>query len=147
MPDHALPDPDLLPEFYAWVPFKRLVAWVIDTVLILALTVVVVALTAFSGLLLFPVLLFVVNLAYRTVAITRWSATPGMWVMAIELRSLSGFRLDRQMAFLHSLGFTISMTVAILQVISVGLMLTSPRGQGLSDVFLNTTAINRPSPH
>lgn len=146
MPDHALPDPELLPEFYAWVPFKRLIAWAIDTVLILIVVLATVVLTAFTGVLIFPVLLFAINLGYRTVAVTRWSATPGMWLMAIELRTLSGHRLDPQQAFLHSLGFTVSITFPIIQVLSVAMMLTSPRGQGLSDRFLNTTAINRPAP-
>jgi uncharacterized RDD family membrane protein YckC len=143
----ALPDPDLLPEFYEWVPLKRLVAWGIDTVLILLISVVVIALTAFTGLLFLPVLLFAVNLGYRTVAISRWSATPGMWLMAIELRTLSGRPLDRNLAFMHSLGFTVSMLIAVLQVISVVLMLTSARGQGLTDHLLGTTALNRAAAH
>ena len=143
--DKALPDPELLPEFYSWVWAKRFLAWVIDTILILALVGVTLLLTAFTGFLIFPLIFFVVNLAYRAVAVTRWSATPGMLLMAIELRTLSGHRLDERLAFFHSLGFTVSITFPALQVLSVALMLTSPYGQGLSDRLLMTTAINRPA--
>jgi len=144
---HALPDPDLQPEFYHWVPFKRLVAWLIDTILIFGLTAITVVFTAFIGVLVFPFLFLAVNLAYRTVTIAKWSATPGMIVMAIELRTLSGFRLDRNAAFLHSLAFTVTMLITILLVVSAALMLMNPRGQGLVDHFMGTTALNRAGPY
>ena len=143
--DKALPDPELLPEFYAWVWLKRFLAWVIDTILVLVLVGLTLLLTAFTGFLIFPIVFFVVNLAYRAVAVTRWSATPGMLLMAIELRTLSGHKLDEKFAFLHSLGFSVSIAFPALQVFSVALMLTSPYGQGLSDRLLGTTAINRPA--
>ncbi|WP_114966677.1 RDD family protein [Alkalilacustris brevis] len=144
---HPLPDPELLPEFYAWVPAKRLAAWAVDTVLILLLFVVVLVLTALTGLLIMPLLLFAVNLAYRAVSIGRWSATPGMMLMAIEFRRLSGQRLDPMQAFVHSLVFCIAQLVPVLLLISAALMLLTPRGQGLSDHLLHTTALNRPAPH
>lgn len=147
MPDTALPDPELLPEFYRYVPFKRLVAWVIDTLLILLLTLVVVPFTAFTAVFFLPLLYVALNLGYRTVGLARWSATPGMWVMAIELRHLSGHRLDPGNAFLHSLGYTVSVLIPFLQVVSICLMLVTPRGQGLTDHILKTAALNRPAAH
>lgn len=143
--DGSLPDPELLPEFYSWVWLKRFLAWVIDTILVLVLVGVTLLLTAFTGFLIFPLVFFMVNLTYRWVTVTRWSATPGMLLMAIELRTLWGYKLSQNYAFLHSLGFTVSITFPALQLISVALMLTSPYGQGLSDRLLWTTAINRPA--
>jgi len=47
------------------------------------------------------------------------------------------------MAFWHTLGFSISLAIPLLQVISIGLMLTSRRGQGLTDHLLGSVAIHR----
>lgn len=140
-----LPDPDLMPEFYARVPLKRFGAWFIDMPLILLLTLLIMPLTAFTGFFYFPLVFGAANLAYRTVALTWWSATPGMMLMAIEFRSMGGQRLEPAQAFLHSLGFVFWTLVPVLQVISAAAMLTTARGQGLSDHLLGTTAINRPA--
>jgi len=142
-----LPDPQLLPEFYAWVPLKRLVAWLVDFVLILLLTVVVLAFTAFLATPLLPLVYVALNIAYRMVTLARWSATPGMAMMAIELRTLGGERLDRGLALAHTLGFTVSMLTVLPQIASVAMMLSSARGQGLSDALLGTAMLNRPARH
>ncbi len=70
-PDGPHPDPELQPEFYADVPAKRLVAWVVDTVLTVAATALIVLLTAFVGLFFLPLLYLSVAFAYRTVTIAR----------------------------------------------------------------------------
>jgi hypothetical protein len=44
---------------------------------------------------------------------------------------------------LHTLGFTISLTIPILQVLSIVLMLTGERAQGLTDRVMGSVAINR----
>lgn len=138
-----LPDPDAQPEFYADVPAKRLVAFVVDTLVILLLSVLVVPFTAFTGLFFFPVLMTVVGFGYRVVTIARGSATWGMRLMAIEFRAADGQRFDLGLAFAHTLGLTVSFALPLLQAISVVLMLTGPRGQGLSDWVLGSVAINR----
>ena len=138
-----LPDPDLQPEFYADVAAKRLVAFLVDTLVILVLSVLVVPFTAFTGLFFFPVLMAVVGFAYRVVTIARGSATWGMGLMAIEFRAADGQRFDLWLAFAHTSGLTVSFALPILQVISIVLMLTSARGQGLSDLVLGSVAINR----
>ena len=140
-----LPDPQLLPEFYAHVAFKRLMAWVVDTLLILILTLLVLVATALLTVFILPVLYVALNVAYRTVALTRWSATPGMALMAIELRDARGRRLDGITALLHTLGYTGSVLTVLPQIASVALMLTTPRGQGLTDLLLGTAMINRPA--
>jgi len=63
--------------------------------------------------------------------------------MAVELRTAQGTRLDLSAAFLHTLGYAVSMAVFPLQLVSIVLMLTSARGQGLIDLGLGCAAINR----
>ena len=138
-----MPDPLAQPEFYRDVPFKRLLAWVIDTVLIVLACVLIVPFTAFTGLFFFPILLLVVGFAYRVITIANGSATWGMRVMAIELRRADGSRFDLSAAVMHTLGYSISWAVPVLQLISVILMATTERGQGLTDHVMGTVALNR----
>ncbi|MAU52610.1 MAG: hypothetical protein CMN17_09615 [Roseovarius sp.] len=138
-----LPDPESQPEFYADVPAKRLVAFVVDTLVILALSLLVVPFTAFTGLFFFPVLMAVIGFAYRVVTLAQGSATWGMRLVAIEFRARDGGRFDLGLAFAHTLGLTVSFALPLLQLASIVLMLTQPRGQGLSDMVLGTVAVNR----
>ena len=142
--DH-LPDPDRQPQFYSSVPAKRLIAWVVDTVLILLISFGVVLATAFVGLLIWPLLYLTIGFAYRVVTLANRSATLGMRFAGIEFRTASGNRFDMGHALLHTTGFTLRVAVPILQMISVVMMLTGPRAQGLTDLFLGTAALNRRS--
>ncbi|WP_294224656.1 RDD family protein [uncultured Shimia sp.] len=139
----ALPDPDTQSEFYEDVTFKRFLAWLIDTALIFVLCVLVLPFTAFTGILFFGALLFVFGFAYRVVTIATGSATWGMRLMSIELRQSDGSRFDLGSAFLHTLGFTVSVMFPILQIISIVLMITTDRKQGLTDHVMGSVAINR----
>lgn len=118
-------------------------AWVVDTVLVLVLCLLVLPFTAFTGIFFFPLLFLTLSFAYRVVTIARGSATWGMRLTSIEFRTVQGDRFDLQMAFLHTLGYSISWMFALLQIVSVVLMMTTARGQGLSDHMLGTVAINR----
>ncbi|QIE44744.1 RDD family protein [Pseudohalocynthiibacter aestuariivivens] len=138
-----LPDPDTQPEFYADVPMKRLAAWGVDTVIILVFTLLATLLTAFVGLLFFPLLFLTLGFVYRTATLASGSATWGMRLMAIEFRTFNGEKFDLPAAALHTLGYTVSFGMIFVQAISVVLMMASPRGQGLSDLMLGTVAINR----
>ena len=138
-----LPDPMVQPEFYDSVTIKRGLAWVIDAVLILALVVPAVVLTAFIGLFFLPFLFFIVGFIYRVATITGGSATWGMRVMAIEFRDGRGEHFDFSQAFMHTLGYTVSMSVFPLQLISVAMMFLTERGQGLTDMIMGTVALNR----
>jgi uncharacterized RDD family membrane protein YckC len=141
----GLPDPDLQPGFYDGVTAKRLVAWIIDMVLIGIVTAVIVLFTAFIALFFLPVVFLIVGFVYRVVTLAGASATPGMRVMGIEFRDRSGHRFDLAHAGLHTLGYTVSLSMVLPQVVSVILMLTSSRGQGLSDIVIGSAAINRPA--
>ncbi len=140
---YTLPDPETQSEFYADVPMKRLFAWIIDMVLIGILCVLILPFTAFTGIFFFPLMLLVVGFAYRVVTLAGGSATLGMRLMGIELRDQSGDRFDLAQAFLHTLGYSVSLSFPILQVISIVLMLTSSRKQGLTDHVMGSVAINR----
>lgn len=138
-----LPDPFRQPQFYDAVPAKRLIAWLIDSLVIVALCAGVVLLTAFVGLLIWPFLYLVLGFAYRVVTLANGSATWGMRFAGIELRDDRGARFDIGLALAHTAGYTLSFAVPILQVISVVMMLTGSRGQGLTDTVLGTVALNR----
>lgn len=142
-PNGHLPDPDMQAGFYADVNSKRLVAFVVDAVLVIALSLVVVPFTAFTGLFFFPVLITVTGFAYRVLTLSRRSATWGMRLMAIEFRDGAGRRLDTRLAVLHTFGLYLCFWLPVLQVISVILMLLSERNQGLSDRVLNTVLLNQ----
>lgn len=137
------PDPDMQPQFYTGVPSKRLLAWGVDTLFIAALTLVFIPFTAFIALFFLPLLYLMLGFAYRVVTLARGSATWGMRLMAIELRDRDDRILDLPTAFLHTLGYTISLAMPPLQLISVVLMLSTERRQGLSDLMLGTVALNR----
>ena len=141
----TLPDPDYQAEFYADVPVKRALAWGVDAILIALITAVVVPFTLFLGLFFLPVLYMSISCLYRTVGLARHSATPGMRLMAIEFRDRTGARFDLGTAFLQTLGYTLTIGTLLPQLLSIGLMLTTARGQGLTDMVLGTVAINKPA--
>lgn len=139
----GLPDPDYHAEFYTDVPSKRLMAWVIDVILITILTSVLTMLGFLIPLLFLPFLFAVVSFLYRWTTIASRSATPGMRFMAIELRDRDGHPLDGGTAFLHTAGYAFSVLTVPLQLVSVVMMLMTARRQGLTDTVLGTAAINR----
>jgi len=138
-----IPDPDLQPEFYADVPLKRLLAWLVDTVLVIVACLAILPFTAFTGLFFFPLLMLVVGFAYRVISIAQGSATWGMRLMAIEFRTLSGTRFDGALAFGHTALFTLAWAFTPVQVLSMILIAISERAQGLPDRMLGTVVINR----
>jgi len=142
-PTWHLPDPHSQPEFYADVPLKRLIAWLIDTILIAVLSALIVPFTFFTGLFFFPFLMLVIGFAYRVVMLANGSATLGMRLTAIEFRDAQGAKFDLQTAFMHTLGYSFSIAIVPVQMVSIVLMLTTERAQGLSDHMLGTVALNR----
>jgi len=138
-----LPDPELQPEFYASVTTQRFFAWVLDTVVIIGICLLALPFTAFTGIFFFPFLMLVIGFAYRVMTIANGSATWGMRAMGIELRTMNDRPLDLSLAFLHTLGYSISLSIFLVQVVSVVLMGSSAYGQGLTDMVLHTTAVNK----
>ncbi len=141
----GLPDPVLDAQFYSGVPLKRLIAWIIDTAIIFALWMALVIGTFGTFIFLMFFGLLVVSFAYRAFMLDRYSATLGMMVVGIELRNGHGDKLDRSQAVLHVLLFLGLMVLFLINIISMIVMLVNDRGQGLHDMVLGTTAINRPA--
>ena len=141
----ALPDPILQEDFYADTPLKRLFAWIIDTILIVLICVAILLFTAFIGILFFGFLLLVVSFVYRVLTIAGGSATLGMRLMSIQFRNQWGEKFGLGEAALHTLGYSISMSIPLIQVVSVVLMLTTSRKQGLTDMVMGSVVINKPS--
>lgn len=137
------PDPQAQPEFYQDVAFKRFLAWCVDAVITLLACIVILPFTAFTGIFFFPLLFLVVGFAYRVVTIANGSATWGMRLMAIELRTASGAPMDASSAFAHTLGYTLSWTVPVFQLISMVMMAATERGQGLTDHVMGSVMINK----
>jgi uncharacterized RDD family membrane protein YckC len=141
----ALPDPVYQQEFYADVPLKRALAWIVDSLVIALATLLIVPLTAFTALFFLPLLLLSVSFVYRTATLAGGSATWGMRLMAIEFRDHRGRRFDLATAALHTLGYTLTISMILPQLLSMALMAMGPRGQGLTDLVLGSVAINRPA--
>lgn len=138
-----LPDPHSQPEFYDNVPLKRLLAWAVDAVVTGIACLIILPFTLFTAVFILPLLFLVVGFMYRTVTLANGSATWGMRLFAIELRQPDGTPLTLGTAFAHTLGYTVSCAMAPLQLISMVLMATTERGQGLTDQVLGTVMINR----
>lgn len=144
MTQSQLPDPVLDAQFYEGVPIKRLFAWFIDVVVVFAICVGLVILTVGMGAFIFPALAFLANIAYRIFCLNKWSATLGMRIVGIEIRNDQGNHLDLSESAFHT-GLFIFITMTGLGVPATALaMLLSEKGQGLHDLLLGTTAINRP---
>ncbi|PID36912.1 MAG: hypothetical protein CR993_02810 [Rhodobacterales bacterium] len=139
----GLPDPDTQSEFYADTAVKRLFAWLVDGFVIFLISLTLALLTFGLGFFVFAPLSLAVSFLYRSVSIANRSATPGMRLMAIELRNHRGERLDAPTAMFHTAGHLASMAFTPLQLISIVLMLTNARGQSLIDMLLGTAMINR----
>lgn len=140
----ALPDPDHDRAFYDGVPAKRLFAWVVDVILVTAVTFLLGLLTLSVLWWVWPLTFIAVNFLYRAGSIAAWSATPGMALMNIELRGAMGGRLTGGEAMLHTLAYMVATGFVILQLISVGMIALGARHQGLHDLLIGSVAINRP---
>ncbi len=141
-------DPDRDPDLFDGVLSKRIVAFVIDAVLIVALMVPAALLVAAFGLvtfglgwLLFPPLFAIVALGYIALTLGGGSsATIGMHVTGIEFRTWSGQRMFPLLAVMHALIFWISVSVLTPLILLVGLF--TRRRQLLHDLLIGVVALN-----
>ena len=122
---------------------KRFIAWLFDIAFISLLCTVAIVLTFGLGFFILALIYMVVSFVYRVVTIANGSATLGMRFMGIELRDAFGARMDTGKAVAHTAGYFVSMAFPVIQIISVIMMLTSARCQGLTDAFLGTVMINQ----
>lgn len=139
----TLPDPEHHPEVYQDLIAKRFLAWVVDALVIIALVTIVVLATVLVGLFFLPVIAVGVSITYRWVMLTHYGATLGMMLAAVRLRHLDDRAPGPVVAFWHAAIFSLGMFFVVPQLISIGLMFTTAYRQGLNDVILGTTVINR----
>jgi len=144
-PYENLPDPERQAAFYADVPFKRLMAFFLDLGVILLLSLGVAIATFGLALFVLAGVFALVGFFYRVLTLASGSATWGMAFVGIELRRHDGGRLTLADAILHTGAFYVSFGVFPVQLLSVVLMLTTARGQGLTDLLFGTVALNRRS--
>ncbi len=137
-----LPHPETHPEFYDDVVSKRLFAWLVDVLIISILTAFLSIFTLFTALFFWPLFYAVISFLYRWTTLAGGSATLGMRLFAIELRRNDGSHFDGGTAFLHTAGYFASVAVFPAQLISIAMMLLSPRRQGLTDAILGTGVLN-----
>ena len=140
----GLPDPELNADFYRDVPAKRLVAWFLDALIIVALSIAFIFLSFFTAIWVLPLVIFAVSIAYRTICLNAYSATLGMRFVGIEIRDRKGNRVDSTLAFLHSAVFTSLFIIPLLIIASFVVVLVTPYKQGLHDLPFGTTAIRSP---
>lgn len=140
----ALPDPDHDHVYYDGVPAKRLFAWVVDVIIVTAITFVLGLVTLSLLWWIWPMVYIAVAFLYRSATIATGSATLGMRLMNIELRGPTGARFSGGEAIVHTLTYLVCSGFVILQVISVAMMGFGARHQGLHDMLIGSTAINRP---
>jgi uncharacterized RDD family membrane protein YckC len=141
-------DPDTQPELFEGVLSKRIVAFLIDALIIVALMVPAALLVAILGIvtlgigwLLFAPLFALVALGY--VALTLGgpaSATVGMRMAGLEMRTWSGAPMFALLAIMHALIFWFSIGLLTPLVLLVGLF--TRRRQLLHDLLLGTVVLN-----
>ena len=71
------------------------------------------------------------------------SATFGMRLMAVELRHESGHRLDFVTSLFHTIGLYVSYAFVLVQIASIGMMVTRDDRKGLTDLVVGTVMVNR----
>lgn len=141
-------DPDTNPDLFEDVLSKRIVAFLVDALIIVALMVpavlivfVIGVITLGIGWLLFPPLFVLVALGY--VAFTLGgpaSATVGMRMGGIEMRTWNGAPVFALLAIMHALLFWVSVSVLTPLVLLVGIF--TRRRQLLHDLLLGTVVVN-----
>jgi uncharacterized RDD family membrane protein YckC len=146
--DRFVYDPGTQPELFSGILSKRVLAFVIDAILIVVLMIpagIIVAIlgiiTLGIGWLLFPVLFAIVALGY--VGLTLGgpaSATPGMRFSGIEMRTWNGSGMFPLLAIMHALIFWFSIGLLTPLILIVGLF--TYRRQLLQDLLLGVVAVN-----
>ena len=148
----GVPDPQTDPQFYDGVPLRRLIAFVLDTLVIVILwfvvLVLVFAISAATMGLALPVgilMLACTGLIYRWIMLWQRSATLGMMAVGVEVRDAQGEKCSPGIAFLHSIAFLVTLYFLPLAIIGWILMASSPHRRTMHDLMLGAVVINRPA--
>ncbi len=147
-PGRYIYDPATRPELFDGILSKRIIAFIIDAVLIVALMIpaallvlVLGVVTLGLGWLLYPPLFAIVALGYVALTMgTERSATLGMRVSGIEMRTWKGEKMFPLLAMMHALIFWFS--IGILTPLILLVALFTRRKQLLHDLLLGVVAVN-----
>jgi uncharacterized RDD family membrane protein YckC len=147
-PDRFIYDPQTDPALFEGILSKRIVAFCVDAVLVVCLLIpaaIIVFVLGFVtlglGWLLFPPLFAIVALVYIVLTLGGpASATPGMRITGVEMRTWSGARMFPVLAVMHALVFWVSITVFTPLILLVALF--TRRKQLLHDLLLGVVAVN-----
>jgi uncharacterized RDD family membrane protein YckC len=146
--DRNIYDPVSQPHLFEAVLSKRLVGFFIDAVIIVTLMIpamivvsVLGVLTLGLGFFLLPPLFTIVALGYVAVTLGgRRSATIGMRIAGVEVRTRTGQKIFPLLAILHALLFWFSIGILTPLILIVGLF--TERKQLLHDLLLGVVVIN-----
>ena len=141
-------DPELRPDLYDDILARRVVAFFIDVLIVALLMVpafllvfIVAIVTLGLGFILLPPVFAIVALGYVALTLgSPSSATIGMRVTNIEMRTGTGGRMFPLLAAMHALLFWFSVSILTPLVLVVGLL--SNRKRLLHDILLNTVMVN-----
>jgi uncharacterized RDD family membrane protein YckC len=147
-PGRFVYDAETQPDLFEDILSKRIIAFVFDAILIVLLMVpaallvlVLGVVTLGIGWLLFPPLFALVALGY--VALTLGgpaSATLGMRLAGVQMRTWSGQKMFPLLAIMHALIFWFSVGILTPLILLVGLF--TERRQLLHDLLLGVVALN-----
>ena len=141
-------DPATQPELFDGILSKRIIAFIIDAIVIVLLMIPAALMVLILGILtlglawlLFPALFAIVALGYVGLTLGGpGSATPGMRIAGVEMRTWSGQRMFQVLAIMHALIFWFSIGILTPFVLLVGLF--TYRRQLLHDLLLGVVALN-----
>jgi uncharacterized RDD family membrane protein YckC len=146
--EEAPPDPLERPELYDGLIWRRIVAYILDVLLIAGVSLCAWVVFGLIGILSFGLLtplgiiaLAMLPVAYHTYFVGRQGATPGMRVCNVEVRSWTGGRPDYFQAFLVTVLFYATVPVTAWLVLAVALF--NDRRRTLHDFLAGTVTVRQ----
>jgi uncharacterized RDD family membrane protein YckC len=145
----ALPDPSTAPELFDGVLKRRVLAYLLDAAILVAVAATIGLISVILGFFTFgipwvllPILIPLVILGYYAITLgSPMRATVGMSVMDIVLVPARGYPLDGWKILIHPIVFWI--TVWVAWPISLVVALFMPRRQMVQDLVTGTLMLRR----
>lgn len=146
-------DPQAHPELFDGILSKRIIAFIIDAILIVALMIPAALIILILGVVtlglawfLFPALFAIVALGYLALTLGGpASATIGMRATGVEMRAWNGRKMFPLLAVMHGLIFWFSVGLLTPLILLVGLF--TERKQLLHDLLVGVVALNAGALH